>query len=546
MPAQQNNQTERDFQQGYNNAKSAAESGINAARNSVKNGEKTVQTGKNVIKGGKKAIEIGVKVGKVVAEAVSEIVAFLIANPLILAIVIIVAILLIAVVLSMDGGWMRKDSENLIGRKLPYIYEKDKDKAYEEIIEVVSASIKEGYDESVRVAEEACEDYIEEHFSDHECEVEYVVMKDEQDEVATYITPWILAVNGAIQYDVDETGLSKFGEVEEKNEYNTVGDKFKEVVKEYADTSLFYVDIENLNADDVELVTVEVEEPVLNELTGEQMYDINGEPLVNITEKEVYQGTVYIGIGYYIGDYKKEDIENAVDNIYEKRKKVTNTPKDIYAEYVDENIHDILLEEIGTREYNPWGGYGQGTLKVFLEYLDYLDIDWSNLNLTPGTIEALLQLGAHGGAYDPILIQLIQDAERNGALTMTSHTPGGGYYCTEWAHLFMYLAYGKDYNTNPGSDGGDGNGANVARTLAMRYDDWYMSSTPTAGAIFSVQYTNGGAGHVGMITKVEGDRVWWCDGNIGGSGKNTRINQETTLQDFMTRFGGPVQFANHN
>ena len=108
----------------------------------------------------------------------------------------------------------------------------------------------------------------------------------------------------------------------------------------------------------------------------------------------------------------------------------------------------------------------------------------------------------------------------------------------------MYLAYGKDYNTNPGTDGGDGNGANVARTLAMRYDDWEMASVPTAGAIFSVQYTNGGAGHVGMITKVEGDRGWWCDGNIGG-GYNTRINQETSLSEFMTKFGGPVQFANH-
>lgn len=540
MPAQQNNQTEKDFQQGLSSAQSAAQTGANAAKSALKNGKKTIQTGKAVIKGGKKAVEIGVKVGKVVVEATSQIIAFLIANPIILAILIIAAILLLAIVLSMDGGWMRKDTASTTGHKEPYLLEKDKDKAYDEIIDVVSDSITEGYEESVKVAEEACEEYIEENFNDHESEVVYEVMKDDQDEVARYITPWILAVNGAIQYEVDETGLSLYGEVEEENEYNSIGDKFRRVVKEYADTQLFYVDIENINADEVELVTVE--EPIIDELTGQPMLDAMGNELTR--EKEVYQGTVYIGIGYYIGDYKLEDIEHAIDNIYDKRKELTTTTREQYAEYMDEYIHDILLEEIGTREYNPWGGYGQGTLKVFLEYLNFLDVDWSNIDLVPGTIEALLALGEHGGAFDQNLINLIRDAERNGVLTMTSHTPNGGYYCTEWAHLFMYLAYGKDYNTNPGTDGGDGNGANVARTLAMRYDDWEMASVPTAGAIFSVQYTNGGAGHVGMITKVEGDRVWWCDGNIGG-GYNTRINQETSLSEFMTKFGGPVQFANH-
>ena len=538
MSVQQNNQTEQDFQKSQRAARSTVHTGLNAAKNTVKNGEKAV-------KAGKKAVEVGVKVGKAVAEMAKSIITFLIENPLILVILLIIVILLIAVVLSLDGGWMRKDSDNAVGHKAPYLYEKDKDNAYEEIIEVVSKSIKEGYDESIKVAEEACEDYIEEHFSDHECEVEYEILKDDQKAVATYITPWILAVNGAIQYEVNEPGLSLYGEVEEKNEYNTIGNKFKNVVKEYADTQLFYVDTDSLNADDVELVTVEIEEPILNEITGEQLFDINGNPLVRTYEKEVYQGTVYIGIGYYIGDYKVDDIEKAVENIYENRKKFTSTTQEQYAEMVDEYIHDILLDEIGTREFNPWGGYGQGSLKVLLEYLELLDIDWSNLRLTPGTIEALLNLGTHGGQMDPVLVRLIQEAEANGALTMTSHTPGGGYYCTEWVHLFMYLAYGKDFNTNPGRDGGDGNGANIARTLAMRYDEWEMSPVPTAGAVFSVQYTNGGAGHVGMITKVEGDRVWWCDGNIGGSGYNTRINQETTLQDFMTRFGGPVHFANH-
>ena len=130
-----------------------------------------------------------------------------------------------------------------------------------------------------------------------------------------------------------------------------------------------------------------------------------------------------------------------------------------------------------------------------------------------------------------------------GVLTNTLHPDGGGYWCTGWAHFFMYLAYGKDYNC-----GDRGNGAQMAKTLADTYpDEWEIApgNIPTAGAIFSVTEINDHAGHVGMITKVEGNKIWYCDGNLSGSGWNTRLNQETTLEEFVTRWKAPVYFANH-
>ena len=106
MSVQQNNQTEQDFQKSQRAARSTVHTGLNAAKNTVKNGEKAV-------KAGKKAVEVGVKVGKAVAEMAKSIITFLIENPLILVILLIIVILLIAVVLSLDGGWMRKDSDIL-------------------------------------------------------------------------------------------------------------------------------------------------------------------------------------------------------------------------------------------------------------------------------------------------------------------------------------------------------------------------------------------------------------------------------------------------
>ena len=558
MPLSENNEASKEFEEGSGQAAQIAGTGIDAAKKSANAGKSVIKNGRRVARAGKKAAEIGgkaaAKAGEVIAEKGGEVVTFLAANPEITIPLAIIIILVIAIIitLSLSGAWMTKDSKSMFAKK-PYYYQEDRDKAYEEIIDIVEVQVETPQKKAVEAAEDACKEYIEENFNDYDSEVVYEVMTDTPEEVAKHITPYILAVNGAIQYEEDEyaeEAIKNELNIFQLNEYNTIGKKFEEVVGQYAESKLFYVDFENV-IDDVELVTVEVEEPILDKVTGLQRLDADGIPMVKTYEKEVYQGTVYIGIGYYIGDYKKADIEDAIDKIYDYRKDYTATSRETYADYVKEYIYDNIYEETGTREYNLWGGYGQG---ILLNLQTLWNIDFEHLNLDPGSIEALMALTGHGIQADWALLDALEEAQRTGKLTMKSRTGEGYPYCTEWAHFFMYLAYGKDYNTNPGIDGGDGNGANIARTLAMRYsDEWYRpdDGLPTAGAIFSITGINNGAGHVGIITRVEGDRIWYCDGNLTGSdgkshGYNTRVNVEVSLSDFMHRAdGGTVYFANH-
>ena len=548
MPIQNSNDSEQSFSEGKNVAEQIGNTSINAAKNG---GRKLMRSPEKVKKGfealrktGEKAIKISTKIGKGVAEKGAQLIEFLLANPEILIVVLIVIVIILAIVVicSVSGGWMRKDDSS----KKPWLEEEDRNEAYSEIVDLVTECVDEANEAVVTLAEETCEKYVEENFDDHETEIEYIVMCDTSEQVAEHITPYILAVNGAIQYDVDDTGLGPFMQIKKpvvlnENEYNTIGSRFKDVVKEYAENQLFYLDEDHL----VDEVKLEKKERVITDEEGNPLLDQFGNEQTE--EVEVYIGTIYIGIGYYIGDYKKDDIEQAVKNIYDERKDLeVHSELKTYAEYVEEFIYDLIFEETGSREYSLWGGYGEGIVPI-IRSMDR--INFEDLDLTPGSIEMLLALGSHGIQADWALLNELEKAQKAGLLTMKSRTEEGYPYCTEWAHFFMYLAYGRDYNTNPGTDGGDGNGANIARTLAMRNPaDWYIPSDglPTAGAIFSVTRINDGAGHVGMITKVEGDRVWYCDGNVGGHGYNIRLNVSCTLEEFVSRYpGGIVYFANH-
>lgn len=548
MPIQNNNDSENSFNEGKGAGEQLARSGADIAKNGtrkmLKSPEKVKKGGEALLKTGKKAIRFGEKIGRVIAEKARQLLEFLLANPEILIIILIVVLIVIAVVVicSLSGGWMRKGDP----LQRPWLKEEERDNAYTEIIDVVEECVKEANEEIINLAEETCEQYIEEHFNDHEQEVEYIIMHDSSREVAEHITPYILAVNGAIQYDVDDPGLKAFFQIDDpeefnRNEYNTIGSRFEEVVKEYAETQLFYLD-EEFMVDEVELVT---EERVITDENGDPVVDQFGKEQTE--EVEIYKGTIYIGIGYYIGDYKKEDIERAVENIYNDRKdRRVHSNQETYSKYVEEYIYDLIYEETGSREYNLWGGYGQGMVPIIRSIAN---IEFEDLDLIAGFIEAILALGSHDIQADWALLAELEKAQKAGLLTMRSRTEEGYPYCTEWAHFFMYLAYGRDYNTNPGPDGGDGNGANIARTLAMRYpNDWYIPSNglPEAGAIFSVTRINGGAGHVGMITKVEDNRIWYCDGNLGGHGYNVRLNVSCTLEEFLGKYpSGSVYFANH-
>ena len=122
--------------------------------------------------------------------------------------------------------------------------------------------------------------------------------------------------------------------------------------------------------------------------------------------------------------------------------------------------------------------------------------------------------------------------------------------CTTFASWRLW----KATNGTHGTAGGDGK--NVATNLVNAYPNEYeLSTTPKAGAIFSVYKGSKNAGHVGYIEKVEGDYLWFSDGNIaigvgnstgGASDSGIRINKKCKISEFVHLFKGgqSITYAN--
>ena len=113
--------------------------------------------------------------------------------------------------------------------------------------------------------------------------------------------------------------------------------------------------------------------------------------------------------------------------------------------------------------------------------------------------------------------------------------------CTDFAEWRLWLA------TGCGTAGG--NGKDVVQYLCSHpsyRDKFELSSTPKAGAIFSVD--NGTKwGHVGYVEAVDEDYIWISDGNIklNGQEHGIRINAKFSKDYFFNqKYGGcTIQFA---
>lgn len=120
-----------------------------------------------------------------------------------------------------------------------------------------------------------------------------------------------------------------------------------------------------------------------------------------------------------------------------------------------------------------------------------------------------------------------------------SKTYTNSMQCTTFANwrLWKYTGHG----VRP--DGTHGNGSTMAKNLADNYPEEYeLSYTPKAGAIFSAGGITGQHNHVGFVEKVEGDIMWISDGNINGGG--IRINYRWNIDYFNnTKYGGDVIYA---
>ncbi len=560
-------QSEQELQKGLNQsekqvaaAKQVLESPGKLAGNAGKIRE-NITRAKQISKAAGKAVKHAAGAVKEAAKAVVQLLA---SNPVIALFLLLILLIIIILIWLLPFGMNEKSQ--LHNESIEQLEETDRpseEEAYQigmkEVVPYTLTGIREAYDDTYEKAERKLDEYVKENFDEDDYPyIETKVLTDEPEVIAEYITPYIQSIHGSIQYYVDKPGFSfrksvspsdsSLIYISEENEYNTIDEAhYSEAVKEYAGENLFFISDEVY--EEIRISEKEVEEKDEN---GDTVLDQNGNPVTYT--KEVHEGTVYIGISYFIGNYKLESVEEAAENLAEELEEI-GMDQESCLNALEESKKDYLQIFTGSREFNPWGGYRDGLLSMYVRNPEkplpwFPDIfDWDSLDLIPGSIEALLALGSHDIMWDQALLDALEAAQKAGYLTMKSRTTAGLPYCTEWAHFFLYLAYGRDYNTNPGRDGGDGNGANIAYTLALRYgNEWVTSSQPTAGAIFSVTGINEGAGHVGMITKVEGNNIWYCDGNLLGSGGKTRLNHgPVSLQSFMNYYkgeGGNVYFAN--
>ncbi len=131
---------------------------------------------------------------------------------------------------------------------------------------------------------------------------------------------------------------------------------------------------------------------------------------------------------------------------------------------------------------------------------------------------------------------IVADINANSAI---SGTYTGSMQCTTFANwrLWKYTGHGVRPN------GTHGNGASMASDLATYYPDEYeLSYTPKAGAIFSAGGVTGQHNHVGFVEKVDGDTMWVSDGNVGTHG--IRLNYKWNIDFFNnTKYGGDVIYA---
>jgi hypothetical protein len=129
------------------------------------------------------------------------------------------------------------------------------------------------------------------------------------------------------------------------------------------------------------------------------------------------------------------------------------------------------------------------------------------------------------------------------------------YYrqCVDVSHWRFWTLYETDFSIYE-----DGNGEMLVKDIVQNFGDsshttpngYYFSNStePSGGAIFSRAVNAGHGRHTGMIEKVEGDYLWFTDGNVtlSGKAKGARVNVKVAISDFLnssTYCAGGCTFA---
>lgn len=160
------------------------------------------------------------------------------------------------------------------------------------------------------------------------------------------------------------------------------------------------------------------------------------------------------------------------------------------------------------------------TLRLKLEYQKSDAGGGSGLPASISSVKALEDYAkswSSNNVSDPIWAKCIADSQ--GGRNFTLYKGGSTHQCTDFAHWVFWMQYGTDW-------AGGGNGVDCARNIVNTFNAsngrrtptgnyFEISKKPAAGAIFS--WNN----HVGYVSKVDGDKIWICDGNVSGYSPNT-------------------------
>ncbi len=116
---------------------------------------------------------------------------------------------------------------------------------------------------------------------------------------------------------------------------------------------------------------------------------------------------------------------------------------------------------------------------------------------------------------------------------------GNGFYeengdqywqCTTFAWARFYEVYGF-------RSGARGNGCLHAQEIVRAHPTWFtITYYPVPVATFSDEARNGNkAGHVGFVEEVEGQYIWFSEGNVGTRG-GIRFNYKMSFEEFFSRY----------
>lgn len=468
------------------------------ARRGVDTAKKGAQTVKKAMPAIKKGVSTATKAAKKALETIADgIKALIELGPPGWIILIVIILVLIIIIIYPHAMMKTEKDDNPMSAvsSVSYAY------ALDYVAEFTAPVLEEAYENIIQEANENLDDYLEENYPEYREYISLELLNDTQDQVAENIVGYIQAVHAVLQsylpLDHGEyaPGFDEKFTVVEETEYNTLGDKYLEVVKDYVDNHpLFYIGefLEDVHEAEIEIPRLDDE--------GNQIYDRNGDAIVD--KKTVMTGAIYLDVLYDVSAYKEEDIQLCAEQINHRIFEDEGDEDECF-EKAKDAISEMLYALTGSWEIPSPHTKTQLVRHELLPdagYIGEIPVIADLADIPPGYYP-------NGTAMNAAIWQMVYDSASLGAAIPNSR---GSKQCTDFAHWFFWVMTGR----NCGNGWGDTMAANTANLLP----DYELSGTPAPGAVFSVYAGVDTSCHVGIVVGFDGTNITICDGNYDGGG----------------------------